>query len=117
MLRWGVGHTVRSGRRFDVDGQEGAFFEQAPELLAFQRWQEIDFFAKSWRQQLSELDLTVAYPIVQGLNGGRTRLSNLDEARKPPMPRDDIDDEAMTTHSRQLSLNFERAAPRQDGRG
>ena len=77
---------VRGARRFDVGGQEGAYFEQPDELLAFKRWQEGDFlgverdFAKRWRQSLSELDLTVAYPIVRQLNGGRTRLSGLAEA-------------------------------------
>jgi hypothetical protein len=78
---------VRSARRFDVDGREGAFFEQAREFVAFQRWQQGNFleveraFAKRWRQQLSELDLTVAYPIIRGLSGGRTPLSNLAAAR------------------------------------
>jgi hypothetical protein len=69
---------VRSARRFDLEGRQGAYFEQPVEFSAFKRWQEGDFlgvernFAKRWRQWLAGLDLSVAYPIVRGLNGERS---------------------------------------------
>ena len=31
------------GRRFQVDDQDGAFYENPPEMVAFARWQRGDF--------------------------------------------------------------------------
>jgi hypothetical protein len=78
---------VAQGRWFQVDGRDGAFFENPPEMIAFARWQNGDFlgvekdFAQQWRNALSAMDLTSFYPIVRSLGGGRSKLRDLDEAR------------------------------------
>jgi hypothetical protein len=75
------------GRRFQVDGRDGAFFDDAPEMAAFARWQQGDFlgverdFAQRWRSALSTMDLPSFYPIVRSLGGGKTKLRDLAEAR------------------------------------
>jgi hypothetical protein len=71
-----------------VDGQDGAFFDNPPEMVAFARWQRADSlgverdFARQWRNALSTMDLTNFYPIVRSLGGGKPKLRNLDEAKK-----------------------------------
>jgi hypothetical protein len=79
-------HVAR-GLRFEVDGRDGAFFDNAPEMVAFARWQRGDFlgverdFARQWRTALSTMDLTSFYPIVRSLGGGKAKLRDLAEAR------------------------------------
>jgi hypothetical protein len=78
---------IAEGRRFQVDGREGAFFDTPPEMVAFARWQQGDFlgverdFAQRWRSALSSLDPSWFYPIVRSLGGGKTKLRDLTEAR------------------------------------
>jgi hypothetical protein len=62
---------IAQGRRFQVDGRDGALFKNPPEMVAFPRWQQGDFlgverdFAQQWRNALSTMDLTSFYPIVR----------------------------------------------------
>jgi hypothetical protein len=78
---------IAQGRRFQVDGRDGAFYENPPEMVAFARWQRGDFlgvekdFAQQWRTALSTMDLTSFYPIVRSLGGGKAKLRDLAEAR------------------------------------
>ena len=78
---------IAQGRRFQVDDQDGAFYENPPEMIAFAKWQRGDFsgverdFAQQWRDALSTMDLTSFYPIVRRLGGGKAKLRDLAEAR------------------------------------
>jgi hypothetical protein len=67
---------IPSGRKIEVDGKERSFYENPPQMVAFERWQKEDFlgvendFARQWRASLSGTDLSRLLPAVRRLARG-----------------------------------------------
>jgi hypothetical protein len=78
----GRGRTVTTG------DQTGVMFENAPEMVALQRWQEGEFlqieylYASNWRRMLSRLNFTIMGQLVEQLISSKKRLSSLEEAKE-----------------------------------
>jgi hypothetical protein len=68
------------------DGRTGVRYEQAPEEVAFSRWASHEFneverdFAKSWREELANVDLRASAKMIATLLGGN-RPKSLAEAK------------------------------------
>jgi hypothetical protein len=77
---------IPSGRKIEVDGKEGSFYENPPQMVAFERWQKRDFlgvennFARRWRASLSATDLSRLLPMVRRLAGGKAKFSEISES-------------------------------------
>jgi hypothetical protein len=74
---------IHSGRKIDVDGKEGSFYDNPPQMVAFERWQNQDFlgvendFARKWRASLSATDLSGMLQLVRHLAGGKATFGDI----------------------------------------
>ena len=78
---------IGGGKYVELGGQTGAFFEASPEEEALKRWQghkflELErFYAKQWREGLSNINLDGIYSQYQTSFAGRPKPKTLGEVK------------------------------------
>lgn len=77
---------VAGGKAVRVEGKVGVYYEESPEMMAFNRWQAHRFFeverdfARGWRAQLMQADLSFASDLAHWALQIKSEAKNLDEA-------------------------------------
>lgn len=85
-MEYGRPH-IGGGRFVELGGQTGAFFEASPEEEALKRWQEHKFlelerfYAKQWREGLSNINLETIYSQYQKSFTGYPKPKTLEEVK------------------------------------